>query len=369
MALYIEGLLLESETMSAEWGKVSISGTVLIRMDSPLENVSDVQSQLPAYDFGITQEPTFTIGLSYFPGRPDLILRTAPTVREHEAGRPWWLIDLTWESSQWLNETLPKEDQGKGNGGRPKKIEEVTGTGGGPPQKIITFPWREPPTWSSDVRTVKSTKFHDATGAPLLHANYLPVTEGVDVDLQLEVHTFTWNVKYADFNYDTDVAQYIGTINSADIPDLKNAKAKHVLCESITCVENRRSVNLGTPSGQSNDGANETHHYVTLNARFVIDRRDTLHGYFREANRRVSQHTLQIVTTLPENTLSYIPIPVNVRGDVAQSPWPLLPSGAAVPYDLINIYDPEEAYAWIDPLLPKTSALKTFITNHELKIP
>jgi len=369
MPLHIEGLLLESETMSAEWGKVSISGTVLIRMDSPLENVSDVQSQLPAYDFGITQEPTFTIGLSYFPGRPDLVLRTAPAVREHEAGRPWWTVDLTWESSQWLNEMLPKEDQGRGNGGRPKRIKENGGTAA-IAEEIVKYPWNEPPTWSSDTLTVKSTKFHAATGAPLVHANLLPVTEGIDIDLQLEVHNFTWNVRYQGFNYDTDVAIYIGTINRAAIPDFKNATAKHVLCDKITCVENYRTVNLGTPSGQSTAGANETHHFITLNARFVIDRRNTTHGYFREANRRVSQHTLQKFTNpLFPLLITYTPIPVNERGDVAQAPWPLLPSGAAVPYDNINSYDPEDDYAWIDPLFPTASNLNTFVTDHGLEIP
>jgi hypothetical protein len=370
MALHIEGLLLESETMSAEWGKVTITGTVLIRMDSPLENVSAVQAQLPAYDFGVTAEPTFTIGLSSYPGRPDLVLKTAPSVREHEAGRPWWLVDMQWESAQWLNEMLPKEDQGKGNGGRPKKIKENDGTAA-IPKEVVLAPYLEPPTWSSATRSVKATKFHDATGAPLLHANYLPVTEGVDVDFLLEVHTYTFNVNAVGFNYLEDIAPYINKISSVDIPNFHGAKAKHVLCEDITCTENYRTVNLGVPDGQDGTDANKTYHYYTLNARFVIDRRNTEHGYFREANRRVSMHTLQMVTTIAggTSTVSHVPIPVNTRGDVAESPWPLLPSGAAVPYNLLNVYDPEEDYAWIDPLLPEEYNLKTFTDAHGLKIP
>ena len=188
----IEGFLLESEQLSAEWGKVVLNASLLIKMDSPLEDASDVQAALPAFDYGVTAEPTFTIGMSYYPGRTDLLLRSSPSVREHTAGRPWWIVDLQYEASDWLNEHLAGEDQGSGKVGRKKKFRDSTDPAApAGAQEVITIPWNEPANWSSSSRTVTTTRWHDAQGNLLTHTNGLPLTEGIQVPLQLEVHTFT----------------------------------------------------------------------------------------------------------------------------------------------------------------------------------
>jgi len=225
------------------------------------------------------------------------------------------------------------------------------------------------------------TRYKDATGNTLRHANYLPLTEGIDIDMGLEVHTFTWNVFYDTFNFETDIAPYIGTINSTAMPRLKDASIKHVLLESCTCTENFRTVNIGMPNGQVGQGV-ETKHFITLTATFVVDRRsgyatppvepppvvDSPEGYFREANRRVSMHTLERSPVLGGG-FALTPIPVNARGDVAQAPWPLAPSGIGVPYDLLDSVDPDTDYAIIDPLLPLESDLAAFTVTHKLEVP
>lgn len=358
----IIGFLHDDQVLSGKWGEQTLREVCEIEMDSPLEDIVDVQAALPAYS---TQpEPTFTFGLSYHPERPDLVLKEVPSVRVHPAGRPFWLVEMVYQTPQWVSNTLVQsgEDNGKGNIGRKKRFD---GT-----QEIVE-PWDEPPTWSASTRNVKVTRYKDADGNTLRHANGMPLTEGVELSIDLEVHQFTWNVKYATFSYDVHIAPFVGRINYSDIADLKSAPEKHVLLESCTCVENYREVNIMIPNGGQNVF---TFHFVTLNATFVIDRRTAVQspeGYFREANRRVSMHTLQLATVivggLPINM--YVPIPVNDRGDVAQAPWPLTVTGAAVSYDALLTADPETDFAVVDPLFPLTADLDAFVTTHELKIP
>jgi hypothetical protein len=347
----IEGFLLESEQMSAEWGKVILNASLLIKMDSPLENASDVQAALPAFDYGVTAEPTFTIGMSYYPGRTDLLLRSSPSVREHTAGRPWWIVDLQYEAGNWFNEHLAGEDQGRGRVGRKKKLRDSTDPAApAGAQEVITIPWNEPANWSSSSRTVTTTRWHDAQGNLLTHTNGLPLTEGIQVPLQLEVHTFTWNVEYDTFDYDTVVKPYIGKVASGLVGRLKSAQEYHVLCETITCTENERTYNLAVPSGQT--GGQGTYHYVTLNATFVIDRRT--YG-----------------PNVPAPQAGLVPIVINARGDLAQSPWPLDANGEAISYADLNsgTLNPITDFGWIDVGMPETADIAQFCVDHDLRIP
>jgi len=371
MGLYrIWGFQLPDETMKASWGSQTVTETCLIEMDSPLENVIDVQNALPAYDSGTTPEPTFTFGLSYHPERTDLILKEAPSVKEHPtSGRPFWVVELVYETSQWLDQTLPTENQGIGNVGRKKRITTTD---------FIKYPWDEPPTWSGSTKQVKATVYQDSAGDKLVHANYLPLTEGIDVTIELEVHTFTWNVEYDVFTYSTDIAPFIGKINDAVV---FTGLRKHVLLETCTAAENYRTQNIGIRDGQDGTGAVATHHFVTITATFVIDRRTTTEGYFREANRRVSMHTMQLANAGNPITpiWGYVPIPVNDRGDFAQSPWPLASlayttaggfnRGIGFPYDALPTADPETDFWTIDPLYPVEADLPTFVATHGLIIP
>ena len=361
----IIGFLHEPQDLSATWGVVTIREQCLIEMDSPLEDIVDVQAALPAYDFGSTAEPTFTIGLSYHPERTDLILKQANNVRAHVTGRPYWVVDLTYETGQWLDKLLSNEDQGRGNVGRTKRFDTTPGTGD-PATQIIVYPWDEPPTWNASTRRVRINIYHDINGDPLQHTNGLPILEGVSAELDLEVHTFTWNVEYSAFTYSTDIAPFIGRVN---VTTVFGALEDHVLLESCTCTENYRTVNLAVPTGQSTTGATATHHFVTCTATFVIDRRtDSVLGYFREANRRVSMHTLQIVREAGL-VIGLTPIPVNDKGDVATSPWPLVANGTAYPYATMDIADPLTDFGFIDTLLPEQNDLAAFATLYELVIP
>lgn len=357
----IWGFLLPDQSMSAVWGSQTVKETCLIEMDSPLEDILDVQAALPAFDGGVTPEPTFTIGWSYHPERSDLILKEAPRVVEHpSAGRPFWLVELVYETASWLDLPLPQENQGPGRIGRNKRISSTT---------TIKYPWDEPPTWSGGSRSVKATVYRDSNGDLLLHANDLPMLEGIDVDIELEEHHFTWNVEYDTFTYSTDIAPYVGKINSQTV---FGASAKAVLLASCTATENYRTQNLSLRDDDlSVTGAVATHHYVTLNATFLIDRRGTTNGYFREANRRVSMHTLQKASVpFGMGTITvYTPIAINSRGDVAQSPWPLTVTGLGYPYSTLPSANPETDFFHIDPLYPEEAALHTFVTNNALAIP
>ena len=368
----IIGVPLDTEVLSASWGTVTLNVEWLVRMTSPLEDSTDVQYYLPS--FNQQAEPTFTIGLSHYPGRPDLLLKECSGIKEDQnAGRPFWRVAVTYETGQWMRDMFPGEDRGRGNAGTRDKVYE-TGTGGTPEEKqVIVFPWDEPVVWSADTRTVTVTKYHDANGGVLLHPNGLPITEGIEIPLELEVHTFTWNKQYAEFDYE-DISQYIGKINSQQIDSFKNADIKHVMCERISVVENRRPVNIGTPAGQSVAGTNAEHHFVTLTAVFVIDRRPTFEGdqgYFRDAHRRVSKHTLGLLApnTSPVLLNPLLPIPINGRGDFAQEPWPLTPLGQGFPFADLQTADPQTAFAYIDPELPVEADLHTFVADNNLEIP
>jgi hypothetical protein len=364
MGLYrIWGFQLPDESMSATWGSQKVTETCLIEMDSPLENVIDVQNAIPAYDFGVTPEPTFTFGLSYHPERSDLILKEAPSVKEHPtSGRPFWVIELVYETAQWLDQTLSTENQGIGNVGRNKRLAS--------PTTFITYPWDEPPTWSGSTKQVQATVYQDSAGVKLVHANFLPLTEGIDVTIELEVHTFTWNVEYDMFTFATDIAPFIGKINDAVV---FTGLRKHVLLETCSAVENHRTQNISDPAGGA--GAVATHHFVTVTATFVIDRRTSVQGYFREANRRVSMHTMQVANAGG----GHVPIQVNDRGDFAQSPWPLaslaytnangLNRGVGFPFAALPTANPETDFWTIDPLYPVEADLTTFVAFYGLVIP
>jgi hypothetical protein len=357
----IIGFLHEAQDLSATWGVHTCREQCLIEMDSPMEDVIDVQMALPAYDFNITPEPTFTLGLSYHPSRSDLLLKQVNGVRIHQSGRPFWIVDLTYETADFLNTS-------NGFSTAPTRVEDVGGTGS-TPKLIIVAPWNEPVIWNSSTRSVQATRFRSSEGDTLLHANFLPLTEGIDVPINLQVHQFTWNVQATGFNYSTDIAPYIGKINDAQIDDFYNAPAKHVLLESITCSEQYKTVGYGTPDGQAS--ADGTYHYIALSATFVIDERTAVvspEGHFRESNRRVSMHTQQLVDDGLGN-MAYGPIPINDRGDVAQAPWPLEPDGSAYPYGDMNVADPDTDFFIIDPLYPIEADLSGFVNTHSLAIP
>ena len=179
------------------------------------------------------------------------------------------------------------------------------------------------------------------------------------------------------FTFKTDIAPFIGKINDAKV---FTGLRKHVLLETCSAVENYRTQNIGVRDGQASAGAVATHHFVTITATFVIDRRTAVQGYFREANRRVSMHTMQTpAPVLVGPQLGYVPIPVNARGDFAQSPWPLaslaytnanaLWRGAAFPYDKLTNAVPETDFWIIDPLYPEEADLTTFVEFYGLTIP
>ena len=225
---------------------------------------------------------------------------------------------------------------------------------------------------------VRTTRFRDNLNRPLVHANGLPVTEGVESEALLEVHQFTWNKPYAGFSYALNVRPYIDQVNIVTCFGLPEY---HVYCESITCTENYRSVNVPTPDGQSQSQI--TFRFITLNATFVLDHSFSTLGFFRESNRRVSMHTMErLIIANPVTGIAeavYLPINVNARGDVAEAPWPLLSQakatalgkqlGQAVPYDIMNNINPETDFHFIDLNLPDTGNLESFRLANNLTIP
>jgi len=383
MSITIHGFLLEPQTLSAQPGIVRIKETCLIELESPLDDAVDLQKALPTYGNGtFTQtEPTFTLGLSYHPERPDLVLKSADNCRTHEAGRPYWLLDLTYETAVWIDEntsnggmtTQESAKPHKGNVGRRKKQTKE--------KKPIYEPWNEPVIWSGSTKSVKATVFQDSTGIKLLHGNKLPLTEGIDVDISLEHHQFNWNISATVFKWATTVAPYVGKINDAVIPKFGGAIRKSVYLESLTATENYRTVNVPLPLdefGAEQGTEVETYHFYAMTASFLVDRRQTVEGYFREANRRVSMHTQQ-QTVGAALAPGYIDIPINDFGTTAKSPWPLLSNatslleygwtGAAADYAKMALYAPETDFFIIDPLYPLEGDLSGFCTDHVLEFP
>ena len=353
------GALLDGKTMSATWGTNVVNERWLVKMSSPLNDVSDVQSQLPAY--GATAEPTFTIGISYHPKLTNLKLKSLNSLSPSPEGQPYWIVDVTYETPQWMKEASGPDKRLDANG------------------NPIIRPWDEPPTWSSSTRTVRQTNFKDASGNLLVHANDLPLTEGIEAEIQLEVHQFTWNVPYDTFNYTTDVRPFQYRVNSNT---LYGSPAGFVLLETLTASEAYRSTTVSVPDGVT-PPAQILFHYITLNATFVIDAYGNARGisYFAEQQRRVSMHTAQKVAiplTVPQ-AYGYAPIPVNARGDFAEAPWPLLsataattrglPFGAAAPYTEMGSLDPLADFHYIDTGLPLTANLTGFVNTHGLVIP
>jgi hypothetical protein len=366
----ILGRLLDGTGMSAEWGSNTLTERYLVRMESPLDTVADVQAELPAY--GATSEPTFTIGVSHHPEFVNLKLKSLNSLAPAPQGQPYWIVDVTYETAQWLTQQLsngPREDQGKGNLGPKKKID----ASGNP----ILYPWDEPPTWSASTRSVKQPLYKDASGNLLLHANKLPLTEGIEGNLELEVHQFTWNVPYSTFDYDTGVRPYRDKVNNSEC---FGKNAGYVYCEGITATENYRTQSISVPDGET-PATDVQHHFVTLNATFVIDPSPTFAGsfsHFRQNYRRVSMHTQQ-VREIVGGVYKYGPIAVNGKGDYAEAPWPLLsqaaattaglPFGHAVLPEALPTANPLTDFHYIDALYPRSADLASFVSTHGLVIP
>lgn len=367
----IHGSLLPSQNFQATFGVNSIQEELLIEMSSPLERQTDVVNALPV--FGQTSLWTFTIGVSTHPYRTDLILKSCDGVREAPDGRPFWIVSVTYETGQWLNESsYPGEDRGRGNVERKKKLDETDPNNPVP----IDSPYDEPPTWSSSTEVVRITRFKDVQGNLLVHANGLPITDGIDAELILESHSFTWNVPYSGFNYSTEVRPYLYKISN---DTTFGFPAGFVYLKSVGCTENYREVNIPGTNGQP--AQHSVFRFITLNATFLIDPRGATlppgsKSYFQEQYRRVSMHTMERLT-FP--VVTYGPIVINNRGDFAEAPWPLLSLtkaialglafGRAVPYDKMDSVDPATDFHFIETGLPESAALDTFRAKHKLVIP
>lgn len=372
----ILGSLLPSQNFQASFGVNSIQEELLIEMSSPLERQTDVVNALPVY--GQAGPWTFTIGISTHPYRTDLILKSCDGVREAPEGRPFWVVSVTYETGQWLNqESYPNEDRGRGNIERKKKLDESNPSSPVP----IDSPYDEPPTWSSTTRTVRITRYQDEQGNLLQHANGLPLTDGIDAELVLEAHTFTWNIPYVGFTYSSKVRPYVYKINEATTFGFPPG---FVFLESVSCTENYREVNIPGTNGQP--AQHSVFHFITMNATFLIDVRGNAlpagsKSYFQEQYRRVSMHTMErlLFPGVPTPIASYVPIAINDRGDKAEAPWPLLSQtkaaalgldfGRAVPYEQMNSVNPTTDFHFVETGLPQSAALHTFRANNKLDIP
>lgn len=364
----IHGGLLDSQNFTATFGSNVIEEELLIEMDSPLERQNDVVTSLPI--FGQNSFWTFSIGISRHPYRTDLILKSCNGVRQAPEGRPFWIVSVTYETPRWDTPTNRGEDIGRGNVERKKRINETDPNN----PKPIKAPWEEPPTWSSATRMVRITKFHDSDGILLRHANGLPVTDGIDVEIMLEAHSFTWNVPWQGFSYATKVRPYLNKLNN----DTVFGKGMgYVYLENCTCTENYRESTTPAVDGQA--GGTDPYHFATLNATFIIDPRNLANNaptYFVESYRRVSMHTMQKLVFAGKEV--FVPIVINSRGDYAEAPWPLLSEtkanaigkqfGEAVPYDIMSTVNPLDDFYFIDPGYPEFGDLKKFANDNNLVI-
>lgn len=371
----LHGFLLDKQQLSARWGEQSVKETLLIEMDSVLDDVFTVRDSLPAY--GNTTGVSFTIGLSFHPGQPALVFKECTNVVVHPEGRPFWLADLTYETPAWLDLNVmtgpgsTPGGTGKGNTGRKKRLRD------GDP---IRTPWDEPPSWSGGSKSVKLPTHKDSAGRVLQHGNFLPIQEGINIDINLETHSFSWNVEYAAFDAAGGWAglfrPHVGTLNSGVV---FNKDPMRVLLESVQCIENYKTTTIPTNNPLDNDGSVPiVHHFVSITANFVVDPRPIFaggdDGYFRESNKRVSMHTLCVW-----EPGVYGGIPINQRGDYATSPWPFpsaaaraaqgLIIGDAYPFTTVHLANPSTDFYIIDPEYPTLSNLTGFVNRHNLVIP
>lgn len=351
------GFIREEQRGSFQWGKQTVRETRRVECHNVTDDLFHLQDTLPGY--GTPGEPiTYTIGLSPHPRRANLVLRDVTGIERcsEDRGGSFWDISLEYATPDFMSGEGTSESKRQKR--RDQRIDQNN--------RVIVYPWDEPPIWSSTSRETLVDRWKDANGLQLIHTNGLPLQEPVRIPANLRGHNFTFNVRFDDFDYTNDFEPYEGMINSVPMKTFFGEDAEEfcVKLESIGFTEHYDTIDYQVPDNQSEQGGEQTFYenirYISVNVSFLVDPAGFKISY-------ISRHTLQYV-----DGFGPAPIQINSRGDIATAPWPLKPNGEAVPYTTLQDTDWSEdagEVGYIDTGFPERVNLAIFCNKWNLRIP
>lgn len=345
----IHGFLSEQQKVSPQWGYIDVTETVLVEMSSPTENAIDVVNALPSGVGTVTgtnpKGIAFTIDVSTHPDASALVFRRAGDVVRVQDGGCFWHIPMTY-STQSFYQLMGGTSTGGGGGGanpNPKHRKD---------QREVLNPIDKPVVWNRSSSIVqKETYKHGTSGDPIVHTNFLPITEPYKYEEVHSSHTFSYNVAFNDFD-DLDYSLYLGKVDNAGV---FGSVPYFWKLTGYTAAEEYESI--------GNVGAKTDYHYVRVSLTF-----ESNPSLWTEDAKLVSMSTLQLklqpAVGLVPAYFYYAQILVS-RTEYAKQPWPLLSTGAAVSYDS---NDPT-TYGYVDHGYPRLANLKTVAAIRSLSIP
>jgi len=318
----IHGFLKEDQEAKPEYGNISITEIVLVETTSPTVNVVAMLTALPAFPASPSVDNpkgiSFTFDKSTHPDAPNLTLRSAGTIKQ--VGGCFWMIPLTYAifNSSEISGGFASGGGGAGNN-NPRQRKD---------QREYIDPMERPVVWTSSSSLVqKETYINRVTGLAIVQTNGLPITSPIKFSEAHSTHVFSFNVEYSDFIF-AFYETYIGTVSSGGGLSRPNGEMKVVAASFSEEFESN-----GTGVGKTD------YHYVRVSVSFEHNP-----GNWVTEAKLVSMSTMQLALTPgPFPILFYDKIKISDT-QYAEEPWPLLPGGAAVPYDL---NDPT-TYGYID---------------------
>jgi len=344
----IYGFVREEQQGSFAFLKEDITERLLVECHNVTDDLFDLQTTLPAYGQASGNMPdgstiTFTLWVSTHPQAAYLTLISAPSVKRAEDGSAFWIIELEYKvdvSNLTTGDIRQRPDQKTTNPDLPASQREQ-----------IVFPWDRPAVWTSSTRLVKHSTYLKPNGNPIVHANGFPILTPVDVDMVHEVHTFTFNIPYVNFDYDRDISTFVNGYNKVQLWQKPQYAWK---LTSANVNEQYETLNVPVTGNQF------TAHYVSVTLTFEYNP-ETWDLII------IDKHTFQLV--LVNGAPTHLPIPVNARGDFAQEPWPLLANGEAVPWNNNNPQNYAQLQTGWNPANSPQGDIKNMVLGYRLTIP
>lgn len=337
----IHGFVHGKQKAKPDWGSIVITETVLIETDSPVNNnLLSLLAALPAGTGIVTANNpkgiAFTFDVSAHPDSGYFILRTAGELLQADGSGCFWTVELNYSNQTYLQ--LMGGYGGGGGGGSSPKGE--TNPKQRKDQREVLDPLAKPVVWTRSTSIVQKETYLKAGGAsPIIHTNLLPITSPYRYEEVHTTHTFSYNINYGAYT-DATYEPYVGKISDGVVWGYAAGKVKFT---SLSATEEFQS---------NGDNVNKIdYHFVRVVMSFEVNPS----GWDNDA-KLVSMSTLQLKLQPPVGIIPayyyYGKIPIS-ETEYAQEPWPLLSTGAAVPYD---DNDPAD-YGYVDTGYPVSADL------------
>lgn len=337
----IHGFIHEEQKLMPQWGYMNVSEVVLVETDSPDITSLTLLAALPSGAGSVTATNpkgiAFTFDVSTHPESSALVLRTAGTIEQSPESGIFWRIPLVY-SNQNFQQLIGSVGQGGNTNPRNRKD-----------QREVLSPLSKPPVWTKSTSVVqKETYLKAGTTTPIRHTNLLPITQPYKYEEVHESHTFSFNIDYSSYD-DTAFRSLIGKVNSATCFGLA---AGYWKISQFSASEEYESIGDGI--------AKTDYHYVRVSITYELNP-----STWTGDAKLVSMSTLQLLLQIGTPSYYYYDYIKISETAYAKDPWPLLATGAAIPFD---DNDPAD-YGYVDHGFPLTADISAIATAYSLSIP